>query len=141
MKYYSDGFSINKNPSPIGGGFSIVREDNLLIEFRRIFKENFTNNEAELLGVLEALRIVSKGDTVSTDSKIVILWVFNIGRRKKNARKDLDPLKIEAYILLKRKNINLIWEPRDKNLAGIYNESIDNKEYFGERDEEDISWI
>lgn len=129
MKYYSDGFLFLSNPSTIGGGFTIINEDHQLIVNERIMKSGLTNNEAELMGVYNALKIAAENDTVSTDSNVILLWVTRWGKKKKkNARKDLEPFKAESFKLMNEKNINLIWEPREKNLAGIYNEDagLDN---------------
>ena len=57
MKYYTDGFQIGGNPSRIGGGYTIVDETNTLIERKVIKRFGFTNNEAEILGIAEALRL------------------------------------------------------------------------------------
>ncbi len=123
MKYYSDGFTLDSNPSPLGGGYSVVDENSNLIKLENINKVNFTNNEGELRGCLEALRIAEEGDTVSIDSKIIILWIKNpFGKKAK--RKDLTGLKHEGKLLLQKKNINLIWEPREYNKAGHYNQYI-----------------
>jgi len=119
-KYYSDGWMIKRNPSPIGGGFTVVREHDrkLLIRFK-ILKPGLTNNEAEVRGIRFAMRIAKEGDTISSDSKFCIQWV-KWGMSKK--RKDLVPLLKDTKKMMIDKNINLIWERRDKNLAGIYNE-------------------
>lgn len=125
MKYYSDGFLTGKNPSVVGGGFTIVNENNTLIKRITVTRPNFTNNEAELLGCLEALTIAEDGDVVSTDSMNTIRWIIGADKmHDKRARKDLDPLKKRALYFLQSKKIELIWEPRDMNLAGILNEEI-----------------
>lgn len=131
-KYYTDGYMIGGNPSKIGGGYTIVDENNNLIERKEIIQVNFTNNEAEILGILNAMKLAEYEDTVSTDSKCCLLWT-NKGMSK--SRPDLFPLIQECKTLLKEKNINLIWEGRDFNLAGIYNEkkghSRGHKKYIG----------
>ena len=126
VKYYCDGYCIQKNPSDIGGGYTIVDENNQLIKTEQILKSNFTNNEAELLGVLETAKICNQGDIISTDSQIIIKWISGIKNKRhlenKSARKDLNHLKEEAYQLIKEKQINLIWQMRENNRAGWYNE-------------------
>lgn len=122
MKYYTDGWlKGSKNPSPYGGGWTVVDEDNNLIRFVNIEQENFTNNEAEIKGILEALRLCDLGDEISTDSMCCFLWV-NKGKSK--ARPDFHNLLQEAHNLMKEKYINLMWEGRDFNKAGIYNEQF-----------------
>lgn len=134
-KYYSDGFIFGRNPSLIGGGYTIVDERNRVIKREVIYKVGMTANEAELLGVLEATRIAKKGDVISTDSMVTLTWV-NSGSSK--ARPDLKEVIEEAHKNLypnglQKKGINrgrplrdgafLIWEPREINLAGILNEN------------------
>lgn len=119
MKYYTDGFMIGGNPSDTGGGFTIVDENNESIHREVVNKKNFTNNEAETLGILKALTIAKEGDTVSTDSMCCLGWV---NRGKSKARPDLNELLSTAKFLAEKKKINLCWERRDFNLAGIYNE-------------------
>jgi len=122
MKYYCDGFLRGpKNPSPIGGGFTVVNDLNELVHREEVQKSNFTNNEAEILGILQALRMCSKGDTISTDSLCALTWVQS---GKSKVRPDLTSVLQECFILKYEKRVNLMWEGRDFNLAGIYNESV-----------------
>lgn len=120
MKYYTDGFMMKSNPSPYGGGYTITDETGAVLHQEVIRKAGLTNNEAETMGILHALRIAETGDTVSTDSMCCLTWV-NRGRAK--ARKDLFDVLDEAKALLRYKKINLMWEGRDFNLAGIHNEN------------------
>lgn len=121
MKYYTDGWMKgSKNPSPYGGGYTIVDENRNLIRYIDIEQVGFTNNEAEILGILEALKICSHGDTVSTDSMCCLTWA-RAGFSK--VRKDLYPVLQECKTLLNEKKVNLMWEGRDYNLAGIHNEA------------------
>ncbi|MEX0596080.1 MAG: hypothetical protein WD512_06220, partial [Candidatus Paceibacterota bacterium] len=46
----------------------------------------------------------------------------NLKISRKRSRPDLDNIKLKCYELMLGKNIKLIWESRDTNLAGIYNE-------------------
>lgn len=119
MKYYTDGFVRGSNPSPYGGGYTIVDENNNLIKREEVEKVGFTNNEGELLGILAASKITQEGDSISTDSMNNLAWA-NSGRSK--ARPDLNPLLSEVKYLINLKSLNLMWERRDFNLAGIYNE-------------------
>lgn len=124
MKYYTDGFMIGKNPSTLGGGYTIVDEDNNLIRREVIERIGYTNNEAELKGVLETLKICKEEDQVSTDSMCILSWV-HAGRSK--VRPDLNQMMAEAQELKLRKNVNLMWERRDFNLAGRLNETQQKK--------------
>ncbi len=132
MKYYTDGFVRGSNPSPIGGGFTVVNEKNELIIREEIFKEGFTNNEGEILGILHALRICGIGDTVSTDSMCCLTWA-NKGFSK--VRPDLRDILMECQMLKTTKKVNLMWEGRDFNLAGIFNEGV--QRHFSRKNFED----
>jgi ribonuclease HI len=128
MKYYSDGFILEHNPSKRGGGYTIFDEDDNKIE-TRCFLRPMTNNEAELLGVVRALEIAKKGDMIVTDSQNTIRWILSMRHKKlkkKRARKDLDDIKKKAYLLSTEKNISVVWEQRDTNLAGQFNEWLYN---------------
>lgn len=121
MKYYTDGFTLESNPSKKGGGYSILDENNTVIAVENIQKEGFTNNEAELLGVYHCLHLCEPGDSISTDSMNTIAWI-KTKKLKKVARQDLLSIIIECKKLIEDKIINLMWEGREFNLAGIYNE-------------------
>lgn len=124
MKYYTDGWMMGTNPSPYGGGITIVDEKGIVIHQEEIYKENFTNNEAEIRAIKFALEYAEKGDTISTDSMCCLSWV-NKGKSK--ARADLNPLFQECYYLKRDKEINLCWENREFNKAGLYNESVQDE--------------
>ena len=120
MVYHTDGYTIKSNPSKIGGGFTICNGiDGELIKTKEIRKKNFTNNEAELLGVLESARLLPQNSEIITDSMNTIYWVR---RGKSKARPDLDKLCDEAKELIKQKNLKITWKPREENWAGVYNE-------------------
>ncbi len=118
-KYYTDGWMMGTNPSPYGGGFTVMDSEGKLIIREEIHENGFTNNEAEIRGIKYALEYAVSGDTVSTDSMCCLSWV-NKGKSK--ARGDLFELLQECNYLLKSKGINLVWEGREFNLAGVYNE-------------------
>jgi ribonuclease HI len=121
MKYYTDGYTIQSNPSQIGGGYTIVDDNNELVLTKSIDKIGMTNNEAELLGMYECLLNCPEIETISTDSQVIHGWIVK-GMRKKCPRKDLEPLVIKCRDLLREKRAKIIWEGRDDNLAGIYND-------------------
>src|SRR5438105_10896906 len=110
MIYYTDGYCIGMNPSPTGGGFTIFNEHNELVKTVRIEKTRFTNNEAELLGIVESLRIAGKHDTIVTDSQICLGWVL---RGNTKSRHDLAPIAQEGLKLLIAKQVFLAWQPRE----------------------------
>ena len=150
MKYYADGYCLIRNPSNLGGGYTVVDQNNKLVFNKTIYKKGITNNECELRACLEALRICGKRDTIVVDSQVTLKWITNIFKKKiKKVRIDLDDLKKEAHMLMRKKNIYLIWKPREYNLAGIWNENrrYDNREYKSIEEIEDelepidLSWI
>lgn len=124
MKYYTDGWMMGNNPSPLGGGFTITNESGEVIKREEIYKKGFTNNEAEIRGIEFALEYADKGDTVSTDSMCCLTWA-RTGKSK--ARPDLKERLQHCKLLFTEKEINLMWEGRDFNLAGIYNEENQKK--------------
>lgn len=119
MKYYTDGFTIEANPSKTGGGYTIADENGEIIHREVISKIGFTNNEGEILGLLKCFEIANNGDSVSTDSIVCIGW---INARKSKVRKDLNHIFAKCHDLVKQKNINLMWERRNFNLAGLHNQ-------------------
>lgn len=129
MKYYSDGFTIGGNPAT-EGGYTVVDETGKLIHQEVIWKDRVTNNDVEILGILHALEIARFGDVVSTDSMTALTWV-NTGKSK--LRKDLNEILRRAKSLKEEKHINLCWEGREFNLAGIRNEEQFGKYEFRQR--------
>lgn len=122
MKFFTDGFTKLKNPSPVGGGYTILDENNTVLAVENIEKEGMTNNEAEILGIYHCLKeFCIMADTISTDSMNSISWIRS-KKDKKIARQDLLEIILKCRILIKDKMTNLIWEGRERNLAGIYNE-------------------
>jgi len=119
-KYYIDGYTELGNPSPTGGGYTITDSKGKVLITKRVKKKGLTSNEAEMLGLYRALRKCKKGDVISTDSQNNISWVSN-GRSK--SRPDLNELLYKCFFVRNKKWIEVIWEPREKNLAGIYNEN------------------
>ena len=122
MIYYTDGYTLLKNPSPTGGGYSIVKKGGKLLHHVKIKKFNFTNNEAELLGACHSIKIAKKGDTIVVDSRNSMLWIWS---GKCPARSDLTPFAKEAHDVMVQKEVYLAWMPRELNLAGHYNEQYD----------------
>lgn len=121
MKYYTDGFTLLKNPSPTGGGYSILDENGTVITVKNIKKEGLTNNEAELCGLVDCLERAEMYDEISTDSMNTIAWL-RTKKLKKVARQDLLEIIKRGQQLIEEKHINVMWEGREVNLAGIYNE-------------------
>lgn len=122
MTYHADGFCLLQNPSPKGGGYTVVDENGKIIKHEVFSKKGWTNNEAELWGIYSAIKIAQNGDTVITDSQCCKLWAHN-GKTK--TRPDLNFMCREANELMRTKGIHLQWRPREENLAGHYNEKFE----------------
>jgi len=118
--YYFDGFLQGRNSITKAGGYTVFKNGKLLAhEFRGREDGPFTNNEAELLGCLHACQVAEPESEIITDSMNTIAWVRR-GRSK--ARPDLNDIMYECNKLVREKNLDLYWLPRDQNLAGHYNE-------------------
>lgn len=116
-EYHSDGFMIGSNPSPKGGGVTVVGPDGPMRRF--IYKKGLTSNEAELRSVLFAAMLATSGSTIVTDSQNTCRWVAS-GRPK--ARPDLTVFAQNAKALIRGKGLTLQWRPRRENKAGQFNE-------------------
>lgn len=119
-KLYVDGFTIGKNPSEIGGGFVITNEQGSVVEKFDCVKTNFTNNEAELLGIRRALELATIMGTVYTDSSCGLFWTR---KGKCKARPDLNEIAKQARTFLEEKSLKLVLVKRNLNKAGIFIEN------------------
>ena len=120
MIIYTDGYTIGGNPSLKGGGYTLMDGEAKLLKQGKL-EGTITNNEAEFRGILAALELASEGDQIITDSMICLYWIRS-GKAK--ARPDLDYLIAQAQKLKFEKKVILEWQPRDKNLAGQFNEAF-----------------
>lgn len=124
-EYHFDGYTIGKNPSNIGGGFTVKSTDGFLFTHKILrnpvlFRgEPFTNNEGELLGAVFAAAMAPQGALLITDSKNTVAWLASANPK---ARPDLKWLCQLGAALISSKNQKLEWRPRDLNLAGQHNE-------------------
>lgn len=117
--YHCDGFVNGINGTATTGGYTVFKNGNFLFYSNEENKKGFTNNEAELLGVLACLQNCEEGDQIITDSMNTLAWVRS---GKPKARPDLQSIALQCKELLLKKKVNLYWEKREKNLAGNYNE-------------------
>ena len=117
--YHTDGFTLGVNGITKIGGYTVFLNGKHLVTERLRKNTAFTNNEAELLGVLEALKDCENGDEVITDSMNTLSWIRS-GNPK--SRPDLKNEASECKRLLHLKKVNVYWLGRDYNLAGNYNE-------------------
>jgi len=117
---HSDGFQFHANPSPVGGGFTLVDSDGDVIERKTVLKVGMTNNEAELLGVVRAVELIESEGIVFTDSKVIARCVH---RGRARSRPDLNEVISKCKEQIKKKKVEIKFVPRKENLAGLYNEN------------------
>lgn len=122
MRYFIDGYTIRGNPSAVGGGYSIFDEFSVKRAHERIRRPAFTNNEAEILAIKHCLELCMVGDEILTDSMNNVYWCRN-GFSK--TRHDLNSMLLEIKHLIMRKQVTISWVPREKNVAGWYNEECE----------------
>ena len=117
-----DGFLLGSNGRHCpGGGFTIVDENNRLLHHVTMHRQGYTNNDAELWAVAAAAHIANVGDTIRSDSQVMVKWWVPRGETK--SRSDLNTLCLFAHKLIADKRLNLIWVRREENKAGLYNEN------------------
>lgn len=123
--WHADGFVLDKNPSPRGGGFSVVLEDGTLhgklIVSHVVWKAGFTNNEGELLAVAYAAHKAAPGDIIMTDAQVMTHWCRS---GICGARPDLTYMAANVKKLIADKDLRLVWHNRCENLAGQHNERM-----------------
>lgn len=129
IEYHFDGYTINTNPSKIGGGFTVKGTDGFLFTHRILRNpvlyrdQPFTNNEGELLGAVFAASMAPVGALLVTDSKNTMAWLRS---ESPKARPDLKWLCQLGASIMRSKNQTLEWRGRDHNLAGQHNEFVLN---------------
>lgn len=115
MNIYADGSGTNG----ITCSYCVLREDGEVIK-HEVFEGlggKATNNEMEYRAVIEALKAAKDGDSVSSDSQLVVYQVLGAYKVKEP---HLKPLAEKARKLLESKDIRLQWVKRDNNVAGRY---------------------
>lgn len=108
-KIWIDGSGWNGKESK----YAIVFEDGNSIAEQ--FKERKTNNEMEYMALLRALDFAKDGDTILTDSKLVM---NQMNGRWKIKKQHIFKLVMQAKAKMMGKKITIEWTPREKNLAG-----------------------
>lgn len=81
---------------------------------------NKTNNEGELAAIRAACNLIKKGEkntVISSDSDLSVKLVNLEWFAKKE---HLKPQVYDTIAIVRKKNVNLLWEPRNKNKAGVY---------------------
>lgn len=109
MKIWIDGSGWNERESK----YAIAFEDGENIIER--FKEKKTNNEMEYMALLRALDYAKDGDTILTDSSLV---VNQMNGKWKIKKPHLFKLVMQAKAKIGDKKITIKWVGRDKNYAG-----------------------
>lgn len=109
MKIWIDGSGWNGRESK----YAIAFEDGNSIVKR--FKEKKTNNEMEYEALLRALDYAKDGDTILTDSSLVVNQMSGKWKIKKQ---HIFRLVMRSKAKIGNKKISIEWTPRDKNLAG-----------------------
>lgn len=127
MKYYVDGWTMKCNPSPYGGGYTLANEIGEILEIGFKAEKKFTNNEAELMAIYNALKRARRFDEIITDSNTAMCWVFKnsywrVPSTKPTARPDLENIMKECGRMVIEKMVKITFQPREYNKAGIFNE-------------------
>lgn len=108
--YYTDGSGWNGKISE----YAVTDHNGKIIVKKTLLKE-YTSNEMEYDAVIYALQIAKDGDTIYSDSQLV---VNQINKKWKLKAKNLFARFNYAKELYEKKNVKLIWLPREENLAG-----------------------
>ena len=78
-------------------------------------KENITNNQAEYLAVLEALKFTAGDVEIYSDSKLVVNQLNHEWHIKEDSLRNLA---VEIWKLIGKRKISFNWIPREQNKAG-----------------------
>ncbi len=105
MKVYVDGSGKGKY------GF-FIEETNTAKIFT---KENITNNQAEYLAVLEALKFTTGNVEIYSDSKLVVNQLNHESHIKNDSLRNLA---IKVWKLIGNRKVSFIWIVREQNKAG-----------------------
>lgn len=114
--YYTDGSGWNGEVAE----YAVANETGHIIT-RQTFRTPYTNNDMEFEGVIYALKICNEGDTIYSDSNLVVNSLDTEKKLKKpwNIKKpNLIPRHNECLEILKNKKVHILWKRRDYNLAG-----------------------
>ena len=105
MKVYIDGSGNSKY------GF-FIEETN---EAKVFTKKDITNNQAEYLAALEALKFTTEDIEIYSDSKLVVNQLNHEWHIKDDSLRELA---IKVWKLIEGRKVKLIWIPREQNKAG-----------------------
>ncbi|MBI2263059.1 ribonuclease HI family protein [Candidatus Berkelbacteria bacterium] len=132
---YTDGGS-RGNPGKAAVGVVVKNEAGKnLAEFSRYLGENFTNNQAEYLAVLEALRYFEKQKLKAPEIKFFLdseLVVNQLNQSYKVKNSELKPLYLEVLSMVSKLGGRVSFQtlPRKKNFEAdkLLNQTLDNYE-------------
>ena len=105
MKVYIDGSGNGKY------GF-FIEETN---EAKVFTKPNITNNQAEYLAVLEAIKATTGNIEICSDSKLVVNQLNHEWHIKEDSLRNIA---VEIWKLVGNRKVSFIWIPREQNKAG-----------------------
>lgn len=111
MNYYVDGSGWNGRQA----GWVVTDESGTVIA-EATYNVNRTNNEMEYEACLAACKEAGFKDTIYTDSQLVYNQIYGTWKLKK---RELIPLCMDCRKKIEGKNLELIWVPREENVAGI----------------------
>ena len=114
-KTFVDGYLKGQNPSNEGGATICLYDD---CKSYNIKQEGLTNNQVEIIACI--LGMLEKRKIIISDSQIAVNCLNGTW---KSHEEYLQPLVNLGRIILQLKKKKLVWERRDTNLAGIYNET------------------
>jgi ribonuclease HI len=117
MKIYSDGFASSK-----ACGYYVVNEKGKILKKNSFLSGTYTNNETEYMGFIRACYHAKIGDTIITDSQLI---VNQVSGKWKVKHKHLQYYVDMAKKFVRIKKLNYEWLKRDKNLAGIIIEQLE----------------
>jgi ribonuclease HI len=116
---YCDGSGYNGQQS----GY-VVTDENQEVMYKEFSPINRTNNECEYLAFLKACELAFTNAEIFSDSQLVVFQI--IGDYRIKEEKFL-PYADKIRKLIIAKNLKIGWIERNKNVAGEYIESLQNK--------------
>lgn len=120
--WYCDGSTYKNGQKGQDSSYCVVCPSGMVI---REHIGDYSINVAELSAILHAVTLADPNDLICTDSNICVNWVKNWKPTKNNrhVRRDVSLIKS----IVEKKKLNLLWVPRDKNMAGI---EIENEPFY-----------
>ena len=114
---YVDGWQEETNPSSKGGATLWEFGKEQVFSFKTD-KKIITNNQVEIIAVILGL-LISRNKTIVSDSVLAVNTITGKWHIREEA---LVPLVLLGRLIYSWLDKEIIWERRDTNLAGIYND-------------------